>query len=309
MYTIGQAAARSGVSTALLRAWERRYGVVVPTRTPSGYRLYDDAAIDRLRTMRRLVNAGWTPSSAASSILAGAVPAGGDGADARSRRDGTAWADTATPERAADELGRRFVRAARDLDAPGLDATLDEVFARGSFERAAGDLLFPALRRLGDAWAEGEVSVAGEHLASSAVQRRLGLALDAAGSGDGAGGRVVVGLPPGGRHELGALAFAVTLRRAGLAVRYVGSDLPVADWVAAAEGADAVVVGVVTGRDRRGALDVARQLRTAHPAVVIAFGGDAAPDAPGVLRLPAPLPAAVTALSSAISAVRAQRAG
>ena len=48
MYTIKQAALRSGVNVALLRAWERRYGIVEPMRTDSGYRLSDEAAIDRL---------------------------------------------------------------------------------------------------------------------------------------------------------------------------------------------------------------------------------------------------------------------
>ena len=43
MYTIKQAAARSGLSVPTVRAWERRYGVVHPERTASGYRLYDDA--------------------------------------------------------------------------------------------------------------------------------------------------------------------------------------------------------------------------------------------------------------------------
>src|SRR5512132_2369982 len=71
MYTIRQAAARSGVSVPLLRAWERRYHVVSPARTASGYRLYDDAALERIRTMRRLVAAGWTPSNAAGAILSG----------------------------------------------------------------------------------------------------------------------------------------------------------------------------------------------------------------------------------------------
>src|SRR3712207_450395 len=55
MYTIRQAAARTGVPVSLLRAWERRYAIGRPTRTPAGYRLYDDEAIERLRTMRRLV--------------------------------------------------------------------------------------------------------------------------------------------------------------------------------------------------------------------------------------------------------------
>ena len=73
MYTIRQAAARSGVGESLLRAWERRYGVVHPSRTASGYRLYDDAASARLRAMRALVKAGWAASQAAEAVLTGSA--------------------------------------------------------------------------------------------------------------------------------------------------------------------------------------------------------------------------------------------
>src|SRR5688572_29542457 len=68
MYTIKEASARSGVGIPLLRAWERRYGVVSPTRTPSGYRLYDDVAIDRLRAMRHLIEGGWSAQQASARI-------------------------------------------------------------------------------------------------------------------------------------------------------------------------------------------------------------------------------------------------
>lgn len=68
MYTIKEASARSGVGIPLLRAWERRYGVVVPTRTSSGYRLYDDAAIGRLQAMRQLIGAGWSAKQAAERV-------------------------------------------------------------------------------------------------------------------------------------------------------------------------------------------------------------------------------------------------
>jgi len=145
------------------------------------------------------------------------------------------------------------------------------------------------------------VTVAGEHLASAAVLRRLGFALDAAGSGDRPGKRVIVGLPPGGRHELGALAFAVAARRAGLAVSYVGPDLPIEDWVAAAARADAAVLGVITSRDRKAAVAVARALLGARPQLLVAFGGGAAPDEPGVLRLPMALPDAVAAVAATLS--------
>ena len=76
MYTIKQAAARTGLNVPVIRVWERRYGVVSPGRTPAGYRLYDDESIARLVAMRHLVaEEGWRPSQAAQWVLA------------RSRRD------------------------------------------------------------------------------------------------------------------------------------------------------------------------------------------------------------------------------
>ena len=69
VYTIKEASARSGVGTPLIRAWERRYGVLRPGRTPSGYRLYDDDAVRVLVAMRTLTETGWTASEAARAIL------------------------------------------------------------------------------------------------------------------------------------------------------------------------------------------------------------------------------------------------
>ena len=68
MYTIREAASRAGVTADVLRAWERRYQIVEPRRTSGGYRQYDEAAIRRVRAMRRMVEDGWTPSAAAESL-------------------------------------------------------------------------------------------------------------------------------------------------------------------------------------------------------------------------------------------------
>jgi methylmalonyl-CoA mutase cobalamin-binding subunit len=87
-------------------------------------------------------------------------------------------------------------------------------------------------------------------------------------------------MPPGARHELGALTFAVAARRAGLPILYLGADLPVRDWVDAARrtGARAAVIGAVTAEDRGPALEVARELQAAQPGLLVAFGGRAAPN-------------------------------
>ena len=303
MYNIKQAAARAGVSVPVLRAWERRYGIVSPGRSTGGYRQFDEDSVARVRTMRSLVEEGWSPSAAAAGILDGSVPvrsepgstggtpaAGGPAATP----DGTGPAEAAA-------ITERFIDGAARLDPDAIGAVLDDIFARGSFERISSDLLFPALEALGDAWAAGLVTVAGEHMASSAVQRRLGQSLEAAASADGRRPRVIVGLPPGGRHELGALAFAIAARRAGLPVVYLGADLPMDDWLNAASGALAAVIGVVTARDRHAALEVMRRLREVYPELVLAMGGRAAQAAPGVVRLPVELSESVATVAAAIA--------
>jgi methylmalonyl-CoA mutase cobalamin-binding subunit len=304
MYNIKQAAARAGISVPVLRAWERRYSIVDPARSTGGYRQFDDESVARIRTMRSLVDEGWSPSAAAAAILEGTVPVRDEPARAEEippTAPATGPAGRTGPAEAA-AMTERFVGAARALDPAAISAVLDDIFARGSFERIATDLLFPALDALGEAWAAGQVTVAGEHMVSSAVERRLGQALEAAGSTEGRGPRVVVGLPPGGRHELGALAFAVAARRAGLPVTYLGADLPMDDWLAAVGGAAAAVIGVVTARDRHAALAVAHRLLEARPTLIVALGGRAAQPAPGIVRLPAELTDSVAALGAAIAA-------
>jgi MerR family transcriptional regulator, light-induced transcriptional regulator len=279
MYTIKQAAMQAGLSVPVVRAWERRYGVVHPDRTAAGYRLYDDAAVERLKAMRALIANGWAPSSAAAAVIAGSAPPV-ELPDIRDDRGGTAAPDEGSPSpEARAHLRDAFVDAAATLDAAGVERVLDEMFASGSYEAAVERDVLPALEALGDAWADGRVDVAAEHAASHAVGRRLAGLYQAAARASVATGTVLVGLPPGARHELGALAFAVAARRAGLPVLYLGADLPIADWVATAlrTKAAAAVIGAVTRSDARPSLAVARALAEAAPGIVIAFGGRGSP--------------------------------
>ena len=284
MYSIKQASIRSGVSVPLIRAWERRYGVVSPQRTASGYRLYADDDIATLVRVRGLTESGWTASEASRAVLAGeveiaptipAVPA--------------PLSDEAAHARQADLVGR-FIDSAKRMDIAATGGALDEMFAQGSFEAIVDDVLMPALVALGAAWSAGELDVAAEHAASAAVHRRLSALYEAAAViGEPA---VVVGLPPGGRHELGSLAFAVAVRRLGVGVLYLGADVPVASWVQVIEQnrARVAVIAIVQEADQAAALDVAEALLAAGNSPVLAVGGkyarwDAAQEA-GMVVLP-----------------------
>ena len=295
MYTIKEAAARSGVGIPLLRAWERRYRVVEPTRTPSGYRLYDEAAIARLREMRLLIERGWTASQAAEKVRH---------ADPDSFEDAPAAAPFTAGDRAGAQHADALVRAATRIDPDAIEESLDAAFCAGSFETVMDGIVLPALRRIGEEWSTGELGVAGEHAASLAVLRRLAMAYAAAASTSGQR-PVLVGLPPGGRHELGALAFATTARRLRIPVLYLGPDLPVDEWVRAAgeRGASAVVLAVPMREDVAPAVEVLTVTHDELPALPRAVGGAFAPDVAlqtGAAHLAGPLSEAAASLRQLI---------
>lgn len=305
MYTIKQAAERTGIAIPTIRVWERRYGVVSPMRTPAGYRLYDDDSIARLGAMQHLVgHEGWRPSQAADRIRAASGPeldelnAAGRVGEVRAILPGRPpIADAVTA----------MVDAARRLDLRSIDQTLDETFAGQRFEAAMDGVVFPALRGIGDAWGRGELDVAREHAASETIRRRIAHYFDAA-SRDPVGASIVVGLPPGSRHELGAFAFAVAARRAGLDSVYLGADVPIDAWRQTVQDTHpvAAVVAVVARADARSASEVIRAIRQ-DGETIVAIGGPSAgaiPEELGAVRLPDGVEEAVARLLEVVGTRR-----
>ena len=267
MYTIKRASEMVGVPVATLRAWQRRYQVVEPRRSDSGYRLYSAADIAKLRSMQALVASGWSPKEAAAVVS--------DDSDLKTERD-----DVERDQPPRSRSSRRasaqtvdLVAAAAALDPSAVTQLLDERFATGSFEHVVDGWLLPELDRLGMAWADGGVTVAGEHMAAGAVQRRLSAAFDAAALDGARSPLLLTGLPPGCRHELGILAFATAARRQGLAVVHLGSDLPLADWLTAAERhrPDAIVLAAPTPSDVAPVVEIIEGIATRR--TLIAIGG------------------------------------
>ena len=62
---IGELSQRTGISPELLRAWEKRYGLLKPSRSPGGFRLYSDADEARIRRMRSHLASGVAAAEAA----------------------------------------------------------------------------------------------------------------------------------------------------------------------------------------------------------------------------------------------------
>ena len=172
-----------------------------------------------------------------------------------------------------------------------MERLLDDAFASQRFELAMDAVVFPALRAIGQAWSAGELDVAAEHAASETIRRRLARFFDAA-RGRVGHPQVLVGMPPGGQHELGVFAFAVACRRAGLEVLYLGANVPLESWLRMVRETrvPAVVLGAVATVDSSGVAVVVEAIQTIDDPPTCFAGGPAALDlhvVSGAVDLPA----------------------
>jgi len=226
---IGELSRRVGVPVESLRAWERRYGLLTPSRTPGGFRLYGEDDLARVLAMRANLERGLFAAEAARLALAEDV--------AEPIRAPTPVADTA-------ELAAALER----FDEAGAQQALDRLLATLTIDVVLRDVLLPYLHKLGERWESGETSIAQEHFASNVLRGRL-TAL-ARGWDRGSGPRVLLACVEGERHDIALVAFGLALRGHGWRVSYLGADTPVASLVEAARelSPDAVVVsGTVAG--------------------------------------------------------------
>jgi MerR family transcriptional regulator, light-induced transcriptional regulator len=258
---IGQLAKRTGVSPELLRAWEQRYGLLQPTRTPRGFRLYSAADEARVQQMQDLVSGGLAAAQAANLLLSRGEPA-----------PRTISASATTLDDAAANLTTSLDR----LDEQAANTALDRLLAPYTVETVLQDVVLPYLHRLGERWEAGEVSVAQEHFASNLLRGRLlGLAQ---GWGQGQGPGAVLACLPGEHHELGLLAFGVALRRRGWRITYLGTNSPI-DAVADIARSLRPAAVVLLGMDPDNFLDHAREIKKlANQAPVLIAGPGATPE-------------------------------
>jgi DNA-binding transcriptional MerR regulator len=254
---IGELSRRVGVSPELLRAWELRYGLLQPTRSSGGFRLYSEADEERIRRMRAYQDQGLSAAEAARLALAGAS-------------DERPATNVAMPDSSA--LADAFER----FDEPAAQAAFDRALAALSLDALLRDLLIPYLHDLGERWEAGTASVAHEHFASSVVRGRLlGLAR---GWGQGAGPLAVLACAPGELHDLALIAFGLALRARGWRIAYLGPDTPLDTLLDTAQALEPrlVVVSATTPRHLSRVRDELGRLAKTAPLAVAGAGATAA---------------------------------
>ncbi|MEI7996775.1 MAG: MerR family transcriptional regulator, partial [Methylococcaceae bacterium] len=242
-YLISTVSKRSGVKTDLVRAWERRYQAVTPTRTAGGHRVYTDQDIARLKLLNQATNNGHSISQIAQFSL-------DDLKDLLKNESGESTQPfisiaTSTSDRVflAEDYIEKCYAAVLAFDAKALESHFENAIVELGTEAFIEYLLTPLLTQIGERWKTGELRPVHEHM-TSAVIRSLTYILRNNNPRSANAPRMIVSTPIGQLHELGALLAAIMAELKGWQVTYLGANLPAEEIAAGVKYTDACALTI-----------------------------------------------------------------
>jgi DNA-binding transcriptional MerR regulator/methylmalonyl-CoA mutase cobalamin-binding subunit len=276
-HPIGVVSRRTGLGQDVIRAWERRYGVVMPQRTDTGRRLYSDEDVRYLLLLKRVVDGGRRISDVAG------LSTGELENLARDDHAAAPQESVRMPVGAEAPLETALDAAAR-LDGERLKSILSEAALAMSAPEMRRMLIAPLLTEIGERWREGTVRVAHEHLATIIVRTFVDGTRTHSINGDNRP-KILITTTSGQRHELGALMATVAAEEVGWEAIYLGANLPAEEIGAAARQSKARAVGLsLVYRDDLRTVEELRAIRRyLADDVVLVVGGRAAAELEDVI--------------------------
>ena len=265
-HRIHRVANLTGLSKDVIRVWERRYGLVKPSRSSNRYREYSDEEVALLRFVKNQMEQGATIGSLATEGHASLV--------ARMR-----IATPVSPEdqKPHDRLLDDLVGSLDPLDKAGFERRLNGAVAVIPFEEAVQRILLPLQRRIGELWHEGRLSIAIEHYVTKIIQQKLFSVMNQLPVNE-FGPRILIACLEGETHEIGAQAVAYIAATKGCHVYYLGPNLPFSDLLTFCEKItpDLVLLSLTEVRSESAALQQIQELEQLATRWSVAVGGQGA---------------------------------
>ena len=209
LYPIGTVSEITGVNAVTLRAWERRYGLIQPERTPKGHRMYSQTDVDKIQQIVDQLGRGIAISRVAESLQVEPASAGAE-------------ADVWKIYQA------RMIEAISQFDENVLDAIYNEAMSLYPVDIITRQLLTPLLISLGERWKTTNGSVAEEHFFSVFMRNKLGARFHHRNKRN-TGPRLIAACLPGEHHEFGLLMFALAAHARGYRLILLGANLPLGE--------------------------------------------------------------------------------
>lgn len=201
----------TGINPVTLRAWERRYNLITPQRTPKGHRLYTEDDIELIKRVLELLDQGISISQVKPLLEQPTGP-----------QHGTAIAETGDVWK--DYL-QKMLHAIERFDEHVLDSTYNDALSLYPVDVVNQRLVSPLLRIIGEHWKEREAGIVEEHFFSVYLRNKLGSRIHHLNQRS-SGPLLLLACLPGEHHEIGLLLFALSAVNFGYRALILGSNTP-----------------------------------------------------------------------------------
>lgn len=231
LFTIKKVAELTGLTVHAIRAWEKRYNVVVPERTDTNRRLYSFEDVEKLKLLHLASQEGFSIGSIHYLEIDKIKELLGkdDSISAQIIKD-----EPKSEENFAEIYFLKCLQAIKNLDAFTLEEELNRALVKFTQPMLIKKIITPLLNKIGDLWKSGEIRIVNEHVSTGVFRKFLSRLIDNNRVGENAP-TLLVATPKGQLHELGALIISVIASADGWNVVYMGPDLPGEEIVAAVE--------------------------------------------------------------------------
>jgi DNA-binding transcriptional MerR regulator len=217
-YSIKDIERLSGIKAHTLRIWEKRYGILEPSRTDTNIRYYTNDELRKLLNIAILNNYGMKISR-----IVGLSP---DELHRKVLEIGTEHME----EKVQIES---LIVAMIDIDEARFEKILANCTLRLGFEQTVLKVIYPFFKKVGILWQTGSINPAQEHFISNLVRQKLIVAIDGQAMMERSNRkRYMLFLPEGELHELGLLFYSYLIQKAGHKVVYLGQSVPIKDVIA-----------------------------------------------------------------------------
>jgi len=271
VYNLKALLKETGIAADTARAWERRYGLPRPERTPGGHRLYSQYDIETIKWLLAGQAEGLSISHAVAAwnelVASGVDPLAQFGARGNAKSEGVPGENPGL-----DALRQAWLAACLAYNERDAEQILNQAFALYAAETVTTGLIQRALYEIGELWYRGEASVQQEHFASALAARRLD-ALIAATPPPVRGETLLLACPPEEWHSFILLILALLLRRRGWSVVYLGANVPLARLEETLQTLQAALVVMAAQQLTSAATLRDSSLLLAKRGVPLAYGG------------------------------------
>jgi len=242
-YPIKAVSNLTGLSIHVIRAWEKRYNVVIPKRTETNRRLYTIDDVKKLKLLSLASSKGYSIGTISNLSVIELENIIETNEIDKSGNTSIINDSNFSSKLIGNDYLSNCLNAIIGLNPKKLEKELYKALVDLTQPKFIDEIISPLLEKIGEMWRDGDIRIVNEHISTAVIRKILSSMIDNNSVATNAPS-ILIATPKGQLHELGALIIAVIASADGWNVIYMGPDLPGEEIASAIETLNPKIVAL-----------------------------------------------------------------